>query len=116
MRRAQVANRIGKPSRVNRTEDGEEWIYEAYEVLLDRQVIEAREQHRSLVPIVDPKSGTLTIWVPQYYETTKRYTVDNPYWAKVLDKRFLFKGDTLAEIKDLQQAPVAPRHPPLPEK
>jgi hypothetical protein len=116
MTRAQVANRIGNPTRVNRTEDGEEWIFEAYQVLVDRQVVEAREEHRSLVPVIDPRSGTLTIWMPQYYETTKRYTVDNPYWAKVLDKRFIFKGDKLAEIKDLQQAPVPPRQQPPPGK
>ncbi|GEM_PF-3351602 len=114
MTRAQVANRIGNPTRVNRTEDGEEWIFEAYQVLVDRQVVEAREEHRSLVPVIDPKGGTLTVWLPQYYETLKRYTVDNPYWAKVLDKRFIFKADKLAEIKDLQQAPVPPRQQPPP--
>jgi hypothetical protein len=116
MTRAQVANRIGNPTRVNRTEEGEEWIFEAYQVLVDRQVVEAREEHRSLVPVIDPKGGTLTVWLPQYYETTKRYTVDNPYWAKVLDKRFIFKADKLSEIKDLQQAPVPPRQQPPPGK
>jgi hypothetical protein len=108
MTKAQVFNRIGKPTKINLGVDGEEWVFEAYQVLVDRKLVEGREKHSALIPVIDPKGGTVTV-VPTYTETVKRYTVENPYWAKVLDKRFVFRDDKLVGVVDLQGAPPPPK-------